>query len=224
MKIAIDGPAGAGKSTVSKAIAEKLGFIYVDTGALYRALAHTCLENNVDIQKSYDFVKNFKVEIKRIDNQQKVFVEDKDVTPFLRTADISSAASKISAIPEIRAFLLDLQRNIAENNNVVMDGRDIGTVILPDADIKIFLTANAEERANRRFAELAGKTNCPSYASVLDDINKRDYDDIHRDIAPLKQAEDAILLDTTKLSQEDVIEKLFLICNGKRLELSEKEI
>jgi cytidylate kinase len=208
MKIAIDGPAGAGKSSVSKSLAKKLGFIYVDTGALYRSLAYICIANNVEFKDAYNYVKDFSVELKIENGTQRVLVQGEDVTDFLRTPEVSAGASKVSAIPEIRSFLFDLQRNIAEKNDVIMDGRDIGTVILPDAEIKIFLTASPEVRAKRRFAELQLKENCPPYEEILADINKRDFDDTHRETAPLKPAEDSIFVDTSDLNEEESI--LFL--------------
>jgi cytidylate kinase len=215
MNIAIDGPAGAGKSTVSKELAKKLGFIYVDTGALYRSLAYKTISCNIEISNCYEFLKQFKVTLQLIDNFQHVFVDDEDVTDKIRTPEVSRIVPKISSIPEIRQFLLDIQRQIAYNNSVVMDGRDIGTVILPDADVKIFLTASAEERAKRRYLELEKTPNCPDFNTILADIEKRDYEDIHREIAPLKQAEDAILVDSTKMNQQEVIDTLYKICKEK---------
>lgn len=216
MKVAIDGPAGAGKSTVSKALAKKLGFVYVDTGALYRALAYCAIMAGVPIQDAYEYIKNFKVEIKIIDENQRVFVDGDDVTDYIRTPDVTMGASKISAIPEIRQFLFDLQRTIANENSVVMDGRDIGTVILPDAEVKFFLTASPEERANRRFKELISKPACPTYEEILTDIIQRDYDDSHRDIAPLIQSEEAILIDSTQITQFEVIERMYAICKFQK--------
>jgi cytidylate kinase len=212
MKIAIDGPAGAGKSSVSKSLAKKLGFIYVDTGALYRSLAYICIKNNIDLKDAYNYVKDFSVELKIENGTQKVLVQGEDVTDFLRTPEVSAGASKVSAIPEIRTFLFDLQRNIAEKNDVIMDGRDIGTVILPDAEIKIFLTASPEVRAKRRFAELQLKDNCPPYVEILADLNMSDFDDTHRETAPLKPAEDSIFVDTSDLTENEVILKLYSIC------------
>ena len=211
VNIAIDGPAGAGKSTIAKMVSKELGYIYVDTGALYRTIALYITENNIkdedieaipdeDIEKSLE---KADVSLRFIDGAQRVFLGDRDVSDLIRTPEISMAASRTSAIPAVRAYLFETQQKIARENNVLMDGRDIGTVVLPNADVKIFLTASAEERANRRYKELAEKPNCPTYQEILDDIIKRDYQDMHRETAPLKQAEDAVLVDTTKLNLEE---------------------
>lgn len=189
--VAIDGPVGSGKSTISRKAAEKLGFIYVDTGALYRALGVFFEEKRID------FNTNVKVDIRFIDKEQRVFVDDTDYTDKIRTPKASMLASAVSAKPEVREFLLELQRSFAKNNSVIMDGRDIGTVVLPDADIKIFLTADAKERAKRRYDELILKGTSVEFDDVLKDLEKRDYDDSHREHAPLKKADDAIVADTT---------------------------
>ena len=179
INVAIDGPAGAGKSTVAKAVAKELNFIYVDTGALYRAIAYNAVKNGV-IDSTDDVVAlldKTKIELKYTDGVQSVFLNGEDVSPFIRTPEISMGASKVSAIPQVRAFLLDLQRNIAKENNVIMDGRDIATVVLPDADVKIFLSASAECRAQRRYKELVEKGENVTYDEVLADVNQRDYQD-----------------------------------------------
>lgn len=215
INIAIDGPAGAGKSTIAKMVSKKLGFIYVDTGALYRTIALFITENNIpdeDIEKS---LPKADVSLRFIDGAQRVFLGDRDVSDVIRTPEISMAASRTSAIPAVRAYLFDTQQSIARSNNVIMDGRDIGTVVLPDADVKIFLTASAEERANRRYKELTEKPDCPSYQEILDDIIKRDYQDIHRETAPLKQAEDAVLVDTTNLDLEGSANEIIRIITEK---------
>ena len=206
--IAIDGPAGAGKSTIARRAAAEMGFIYVDTGALYRSVAYYCITNGADLNVPESIEKllpGITPELRFIDGVQHVFVNGSDVSDKIRTPEVSMAASKVSAIPAVRAFLFDLQRKIAAENNVIMDGRDIGTVVLPNAQLKIFLTASPEARADRRFAELKDKENAPSYEQVLADIIKRDNDDSTRAIAPLKQAEDAVLLDTTSLDLEQSV-------------------
>lgn len=215
INIAIDGPAGAGKSTIAKKVSAEMGYIYVDTGALYRTIALYITENNIsdeDIEKSLE---NAEVSLKFIDGVQRVYLGDKDVSDLIRTPEISMSASRTSAISAVRKHLFGLQQKIANENNVIMDGRDIGTVVLPDADVKIFLTASAEERANRRYKELSEKPNCPDYQEILDDIIKRDYQDMNRATAPLKQAEDAVLVDSTNLTLEQVVEKIIEIVRGK---------
>jgi len=206
--IAIDGPAGAGKSTIARRAAAEMGFIYVDTGALYRSVAYNCITNGADLNVPESIEKllpGITPELRFIDGVQHVFVNGSDVSDKIRTPEVSMAASKVSAIPAVRAFLFDLQQKIARENDIIMDGRDIGTVVLPNAQLKIFLTASPEARADRRFAELKNKENAPSYEQVLADIIKRDHDDSTRAIAPLKQAEDAVLLDTTSLDLEQSV-------------------
>lgn len=206
--IAIDGPAGAGKSTIARRAAAEMGFIYVDTGALYRSVAYYCITNGADLNVPESIEKllpGITPELRFIDGVQHVFVNGSDVSDKIRTPEVSMAASKVSAIPAVRAFLFDLQQKIARENDIIMDGRDIGTVVLPNAQLKIFLTASPEARADRRFAELKNKENAPSYEKVLADIIKRDHDDSTRAIAPLKQAEDAVLLDTTSLDLEQSV-------------------
>jgi cytidylate kinase len=199
INVAIDGPAGAGKSTVAKAVAKELGYIYVDTGALYRTIALNAVRNGVidDKQKIVALLKNTNVELKYNNGVQSVLLNGEDVSSLIRTPEISMYASTVSAIPEVRSFLLDLQRNIAKTNNVIMDGRDIATVVLPNAQVKIFLYATPECRAERRFKELVEKGEKVTFEEVLSDVNKRDYQDSHRDIAPLKPSEDSIMLDTS---------------------------
>lgn len=208
VNIAIDGPAGAGKSTIAKMVSAEMGYIYVDTGALYRTIALYITENDIadeDIEKS---LSNADVSLKFINGVQRVYLGNRDVSELIRTPEISMAASRTSAIPAVRAHLFELQQKIARENNVIMDGRDIGTVVLPDADVKIFLTATAEERANRRFRELSEKPDCPTYDEILKDIIQRDYQDTHRETAPLKQAEDAVLVDTTTLTLKQSAERI----------------
>ncbi len=215
INIAIDGPAGAGKSTIAKMVSAKLGYIYVDTGALYRTIALYITENNIPDDKIEEALPNANVSLKFIDGAQRVFLGDKDVSELIRTPEISMAASRTSAIPAVRKYLFGTQQKIAAENNVLMDGRDIGTVVLPNADVKIFLTASAEERANRRYKELAEKPGCPTYQEILDDIIKRDYQDMHRETAPLKQAEDAVLVDTTTLNLEESANEIVRIITEK---------
>ncbi len=202
VNIAIDGPAGAGKSSLSKAVSAALGYIYVDTGALYRAVGLYMLRSGID-PKDADAVcaslGGVRVTLRFVDGQQRVFLADEDVSDAIRTPEASMAASDVSAFPPVRDFLFSLQRDIAAANNCIMDGRDIGTVVLPDAQVKVFLTASAETRAERRCKELAEKGMPTPFEDVLADIVQRDYNDSHRAIAPLRQADDAVLLDTSDL-------------------------
>lgn len=198
INIAIDGPAGAGKSSTAKLIAKKLGYIYVDTGALYRTVGLYSIRKGIDTKNAEKVIATLpdvKVELKFIDGSQHVFLNGEDVSDAIRTPEASMGASNVSAIPKVREFLFDLQRSIAANNNCIMDGRDIGTVVLPNADVKIFLTASVEERANRRYKEMLEKGESADYNDILEDIKKRDYQDSHREIAPLRQADDAIFVD-----------------------------
>ncbi len=207
--IAIDGPAGAGKSSIAKEIASELGFIYVDTGALYRTVA--LYAQNNDITSDKELIKrldDIEIDLSFIGGTQRISLDDEDVTDDIRTPEISMEASRVSAIPKVREFLFDLQQKMAKEHNVIMDGRDIGTVVLPDADLKIFLTASAEERASRRYLEMQDRADCPSYEEIKADIIKRDYDDSHRAIAPLKQADDAVLIDTTDMGFHEVCEEI----------------
>ena len=212
--IAIDGPAGAGKSSIAKILAKRLGYIYVDTGALYRAVGYFVVSRNIsttDAEAVIGCLDLIKIEMKYVDGQQRVFINDEDVTEKIRTAEISMAASNVSAIPKVREFLFDLQQNIAKTNNVVMDGRDIGTVVLPNADVKIFLTASPEERAKRRYKELIEKGQQATYEDVLADVITRDHNDSTRATAPLKQAVDAVLVDTSDLDFDQSVEALYNI-------------
>lgn len=214
INIAIDGPAGAGKSTIAKAVSKQLGFIYVDTGALYRAVAFTMLSRGIAaddkerVAAALSTLDEGFFSLKFENGSQHVYAGSEDVSDKIRTPEISMGASAVSAIPAVRSFLFDLQQKIAAENNIIMDGRDIGTVVLPNADLKIYLTASAEERARRRYKELAEKPNCPTFEEVLADIKQRDYNDMHREIAPLKQAEDAILADTSEVDLEGAIKMI----------------
>lgn len=215
INIAIDGPAGAGKSTIAKMVSAKLGYIYVDTGALYRAIALYIKENAIADEDIENSLPDADVSLRFVDGAQRVYLGDRDVSGLIRTNEISMEASRTSSIPAVRAYLFETQQKIARENNIIMDGRDIGTVILPNADVKIFLTASAEERANRRFRELSEKPDCPPYEVILKDIIQRDYQDMNRETSPLRQAEDAILVDTTSLNLEESAEEILRIIREK---------
>ena len=210
--VAIDGPAGAGKSTLAKEAAKALGFLYVDTGAIYRTVALKALRANADpadpaqvvpLLEGLNIVMDYGPT-----GEQRMFLEGEDVSAAIREHQVSGLASKVAAIPEVRAFLLDFQRKQAREHNVLMDGRDIGTVVLPNADVKIFLTAAPEERARRRVRDLELRGQQADFDTILQDIIQRDEQDRNRAIAPLKQAEDAILLDTTKLNLAESLDAL----------------
>ena len=205
VSIAIDGPSGAGKSTLAKRLAKELGYIYVDTGAMYRSIGLYALRQGVD-PKNADAVQallpDIQLDIRLQDGSQHVYLNGEDVSTDIRAEAVGMAASAVSAHPAVRAFLLDTQRNLAKGQNILMDGRDIGTVVLPDATVKIFLTASPEARAERRRKELEEKGKPADFATVLADIEQRDYQDTHRAVAPLKQAEDAVLVDSSDIDFE----------------------
>ncbi len=212
--IAIDGPAGAGKSTIAKALAEKLGYIYVDTGAMYRAMGLYFLRLGIageDQAAISEFCKNVRVEIVYQEGIQQVFLNGENVTAFLREETVGRMASSISVYPEVRLKLVELQREIAEKENVIMDGRDIGTYVLPNADLKIYLTASAEARANRRYQELNEKGIESQFEVIKQDMEERDARDKNREFAPLRQAEDAVLVDTSDMTVEEVINSILAI-------------
>lgn len=216
--IAIDGPAGAGKSSIARAASAKLGYLYVDTGALYRTVALGVLRAGLQPSEAEDIVAllpTLSVTLKFVDGEQRVFLNGEDVSEDIRLPEVSGAASTVSAIPAVREFLFELQQSLARENNVLMDGRDIGTVVLPNAELKIFLTASPEERARRRYEQLKDKSGT-SFEEVLKDINLRDYNDSHREVAPLKQAEDAVLLDTTDLSFDEVVEAILQLTKERQ--------
>lgn len=210
--VAIDGPVGAGKSTIARVSANRLGFVYCDTGALYRAVGLYCTRQGIDLNNRGDIaarLPEITLELRLNDGVQRVYLNGEDVSEEIRLPEISMAASAVSAVPEVRAALLDLQRSMAKTSSVIMDGRDIGTVVLPNADVKIFLTAKPEVRARRRYDELIQKGVEAVFEDVLNDLNKRDYNDSHRETAPLKQAEDAVLADTSELDFEQSVD---LVC------------
>lgn len=209
--IAIDGPSGAGKSTLSKQLAEHLQYVYIDTGAMYRAVALRALRANIsmeDIPAIEKMLETISIELQYGENGQLIFLDGEDVSSFIRTPEVSMAASAVSAIPAVRFKMVDLQRKIAENKNVIMDGRDIGTYVLPQAEVKIFLTASLQDRAYRRFLELQEKGQKVSLQEVEQDMQRRDHDDSNRAMAPLKPAEDAIILNTTGFSKEESFDLL----------------
>lgn len=219
MNIAIDGPAGAGKSTIAKLAAGKLGYIYVDTGAMYRAVALALLEAGTDVADAdavAEAIKNLTVDICYEQNAQQVYLNGTNVTGSLRKEEVGNMASKSSAIPCVREKLLELQRKLARENDVVMDGRDIGTNILPNAEVKIYLTASSSVRAKRRYDELKEKGETPDIQKIEADIIARDKQDMERTIAPLKQAENAVYIDSSELGITQVVDKIMEIVNEKK--------
>ena len=211
VSVAIDGPAGAGKSTLARRLASDLGYIYVDTGAMYRTIGLYALRAGKD-PKDNEVVNALLPEISlrlaTLDGEQHIYLGEEDVSTAIRTEEAGMAASAVGANPAVRAYLLDTQRNMAKTQNVLMDGRDIGTVVLPDATVKIFLTASPEARATRRWKEYQAKGMPNTYEEVLEDVKQRDYQDTHRAAAPLKQAEDAVLLDTSELNFEQSLDAM----------------
>ena len=216
MNVAIDGPAGAGKSTIAKAIAAKMGYVYVDTGAMYRAMALYFLRAGIassDEAKISSVVDDISVSIKYEDGAQHVILNGEDVTGLIRTEEVGNMASASSVYAPVRSKLVALQQELAKTTDVIMDGRDIGTVVLPNADVKIFLTASVECRAKRRFDELVAKGQEADFDKIAKDIEERDYRDSHREISPLKQAEDAILVDSSDMTIDEVVNTIIGYCN-----------
>ena len=211
INIAIDGPAGAGKSSVARLAAKELGFIYIDTGALYRAVGVAVMRKNLKTDCHEEVVSvlpGIELELKFVDGEQRVLLNGEDVSRDIRLPEASMAASNVSAVPEVREFLLEMQKKFARENNCLMDGRDIGTVILPHARPKIFLTASPEVRADRRYKELIEKGTPKDYNELLEEIKLRDYNDSNRAVAPLKPADDAYILDSSDMSVEEVVAKI----------------
>ena len=211
MNIAIDGPAGAGKSTIARLAAQRLGFLYVDTGAMYRAIALYPLDAKTDIQdekKLKNALDHIRINIAYEKDVQHVFLNLQDVSAEIRSEKVGNMASRVATFPQVREKLLDLQRDIAAKNDVLMDGRDIGTNILPNAELKIYLTASVEVRAKRRYDELILMGGRPKLDVIKEDIEKRDYQDMNREIAPLRQAEDAVLIDSSDMTIEEVVAKI----------------
>lgn len=218
--VAIDGPAGAGKSTIAKIVAGDMDFIYVDTGAMYRAMALSCLRNGIDIRDEEAVVRQCEgitVSLNYENGEQQVILDGENVNAYIRTEEVSQTTSAISVYEGVREKLLTLQRQLGREQNVVMDGRDIGTNVLKDAQVKIYLTASVETRARRRYEELAAKGTACSLEEIEKDIEQRDYRDMHREIAPLRQAEDAVYLDTSELSIQQVTEKIKEIIKSRSL-------
>ena len=214
--VAIDGPAGAGKSTIAKAVAAKKGYVYVDTGAMYRAMALYFLRAGIskdDEAKISASVDDIRVSIKYEDGAQHVILNDEDVTGLIRTEEVGNMASATSVYGAVRTKLVALQQELAKTTDVIMDGRDIGTVVLPNANVKVFLTASVECRAKRRFDELKAKGENPDFEQIAKDIEERDYRDSHRQISPLKQAEDAVLVDSSNMTIDEVVNTIINLCN-----------
>lgn len=219
--VAIDGPAGAGKSTIAKAAAQTLNFVYVDTGAIYRTVGLAARKNGYeanDREKVVAMLPSLVIDMRYVDGVQRMFLNEEDVSEEIRTPEASHYASNVAAMPEVRAFLMDMQRRMAVQYDVLMDGRDIGTVVLPNADLKIFLTASAEERARRRFTQLQEKGTDLTFEQVLAEIIERDKRDMERETAPLKQADDAVLLDTSSLTQEQSIQSVIDLILARKKE------
>ena len=218
-KVAIDGPAGAGKSTIAKRIAKEMNFIYVDTGAMYRAIGLFIIRNGIDIHDEKavsEKAKDAKVTLAYEEGTQVVILNGENVNGLIRNEEVSQAASVTSAFPAVRSILLDMQQEMAEKNDVVMDGRDIGTVILPNAEVKVFLTASVDERARRRFEEYKEKGKEVDFEQLKAEIAQRDHQDMTREVAPLKQAEDAALVDSSDMTIDQVVEAIEKLINEKR--------
>lgn len=222
IQIAIDGPGGAGKSTVARAVAAKLGIVYVDTGALYRTVGLYVRSKDISADDTAGVISclpDISLEIKYVDGKQHVYLNGEDTGERIRTPEMSTYASKVSAIPAVRSFLLDTQRDIAKKNSVIMDGRDIGTVILPDAEVKIFLTASEECRAQRRYKELLDKGQSVTYEDVLSDMRQRDERDSTRDVAPTAAASDAVFMDNSDMTFDETVEAVIALVKKSGCEI-----
>ena len=215
MNIAIDGPAGAGKSTIAKRIAKELSFIYVDTGAMYRAMAYFFLQNHTDQADFGTACQDADITIKYENGEQVVYLNGENVNGVIRTEAVGNMASVSSANPQVRAKLVELQQKLAANADVVMDGRDIGTCVLPDAPLKIYLTASVETRAQRRYRELCDKGISCDLQAIMKDIEERDYRDMHREISPLRQADDAVLVDSSDMTIDEVVACIIGLCKER---------
>ena len=222
INVAIDGPAGAGKSTISRAAAKEMGYIYIDTGALYRTVGLYVRSKDISADDTAGVISclpDISLEIKYVDGKQHVYLNGEDTGERIRTPEMSTYASKVSAIPAVRAFLLDTQRDIAKKNSVIMDGRDIGTVILPDAEVKIFLTASEECRAQRRYKELLDKGQSVTYEDVLSDMRQRDERDSTRDVAPTAAASDAVFMDNSDMTFDETVEAVIALVKKSGCEI-----
>lgn len=225
MIVAIDGPAGTGKGTIASLISKRLNYTYIDTGAMYRCIALKMLDENIkiddDIEKIKDLLERTKIEFMNFNDKQHVFLDDVDVTDEIRTPRVNDTVSPVSAIKEIRIKLVEMQRELGKESNVVMEGRDITTVVFPNADVKIYLTATEEERAMRRYKELIARGIDTTFEETLEKINARDKNDMNKEMGALKIAEDAIVIDSTELSIEEVYEKVAMLITDKELALGD---
>lgn len=218
MNIAIDGPAGAGKSTIAKKVAKEMGFIYVDTGAMYRSLALYFIRQGIDKDdeaRISDAVKDCNVTIDYVNGEQQVILNGENVTGLIRTEEVGNMASASSVFKDVRTKLVSLQQDLAKSKDVIMDGRDIGTCVLPEAQVKVFLTASVDERASRRYKELVEKGEKPDLEKIKKDIEERDYRDSHRENSPLKQADDAVLVDSSNMTIDEVVNTITKLCKDK---------
>ena len=218
MNVAIDGPAGAGKSTIAKKVAKEMGFIYVDTGAMYRSLALYFIRQGIDKddeKKISEAVKDCNVTIDYVNGEQQVILNGENVTGLIRTEEVGNMASASSVFKDVRTKLVSLQQDLAKSKDVIMDGRDIGTCVLPEAQVKVFLTASVDERASRRYKELVEKGEKPDLDKIKKDIEERDYRDSHRENSPLRQAEDAVLVDSSNMTIEEVVNAITKLCKDK---------
>ncbi len=218
MNIAIDGPAGAGKSTIAKKVAKEMGFIYIDTGAMYRSLALYFIRQGIDKDdetKISEAVKDCNVTIDYVNGEQQVILNGENVTGLIRTEEVGNMASASSVFKDVRTKLVSLQQDLAKSKDVIMDGRDIGTCVLPEAQVKVFLTASVDERASRRYKELVEKGENPDLDKIKKDIEERDYRDSHRENSPLRQAKDAVLVDSSNMTIEEVVNTITKLCKDK---------